>query len=452
MLAELIARSEESPAGLRWWDHGTNDQGLAQLYDRRNPLPLQYNETMGKWLAGLALAALATGCNYGAGAFQCERNDQCTGGRCEIDFGGFCSRPDPSCDSGRRFGDLSGDQSNQCVGGGSGQTPIDAAPDTPAPDATACFGTRLVQLCLDAAPTQAFTVDAATTLNTDSSPLCAHLQSGPNVCVVAATTIAINARLRATGIRPLVLLATTTITIPDAVDVGSHRGDAELGAGANSALCNPGTPPGVNGGGAGGSFTGTGGAGGSPNPGTPGAATATVAALRGGCAGQDGNGGNKGAKGNGGGAVYLIAGTSITVAGAINATGAGGGGGVNNSPGGGGGGGSGGMIGFDAPAVTLSGLLLASGGGGGEGSVTGQNGNPGADPLTTAPAPGGAGGANGGGSGGDGSAITIASPGSPGANAPTSGGGGGGGAGLIKVPANATLDGLQLSPLITPDA
>jgi hypothetical protein len=69
--------------------------------------------------------------------------------------------------------------------------------------------------------------------------------------------------------------------------------------------------------------------------------------LRGGCAGYDGGGGgNRGGRGHGGGAVYLFAGESIQIDGAINASG-GGGFGAGSGQDGGGGGGSGGLIAFD---------------------------------------------------------------------------------------------------------
>jgi hypothetical protein len=85
---------------------------------------------MGLWLRSAVLLVGVAACSpYGGGVFHCERDDQCSGGgTCEAD--GLCSFPDPQCDSGRRYGDLSGPASNKCVG----DTVIDGAIDAPAPD------------------------------------------------------------------------------------------------------------------------------------------------------------------------------------------------------------------------------------------------------------------------------------------------------------------------------
>ncbi len=428
---------------------------------------------MGKWLA-LAGVALTFGCNYGAGAFRCTNDNQCgAGGTCELD--NLCSSPSSTCPSGRVYSDLSGVLSGQCVGGippgtdGGGEVPIDASIDAPPvipPDATACFGTGIVRVCLVEPPTQPLTISDATIIDTSDNAVCAALlpgSTGGDYCVVAATTIAINNDLRATGSRPLVLLAIDSITSTggNIIDVGSHRdGDPntpETGAGADPASCNATTAPSNGGGGAGGTFAGAGGRGGNGNGsgaggGAPGLAVNPITELRGGCPGQTGASAvaaNAGTGGHGGGAVYLIAGTKIEIAGGINAAGEGGVGGIRNTSGGGGGG-AGGMIGFDAPLITVTSLLLANGGGGAEGS--GQNnasGDVGDDSTALGAAAGGAGSANTGGDGGAGSAGAAAGPGSPGASAAGGGGGGGGGAGLIKAPATATLGG-QVSPLSTP--
>jgi hypothetical protein len=347
----------------------------------------------------------------------------------------------------------------------------DAPPDAHVPvvpDAQTCFGTGLVKVCLAAAPTGTTTFTNAVTINTDSGP-CVSLASGGNinnVCVIAATVISVQATVRGTGTRPLVLLATDSIDIGalGVIDVGSHRNAAEeLGAGADSDQCIAGTTlPTVNlsgGGGAGGSFTSAGGAGGrggdnNNNSGIPGVAGGLAASVgfRGGCPGQDGAGTAKGVRGHGGGAVFLIAGNMINLQGSLLATGEGGAGaGANASSGGGGG--SGGMIGFDAPAVTGSGLLLASGGGGGGGAgVFATAAQSGLDPTSVDPASGGAASVNGG-AGGDGSPQGLRMPGDPGSVGRDSGtvanlgggGGGGGGAGSIKGPPSLT----NTSPTVT---
>jgi hypothetical protein len=344
-----------------------------------------------------------------------------------------------------------------------GDEVLDASPevDTPLPvDAQVCFGTTtLVRVCLESPPTKPLTISGPTQIDTADLRVCARTTSGAeNYCVLAGTDISITAPWRGVGPKPLVLIASGTITSTAAgvIDVGSHRarpiGAIEAGAGANFAGCDVGTAPAVSGGGAGGSFLGKGGNGATASVagttgGTSGARVNTVTELRGGCPGQDGAGGAPGLKGLGGGAVFLIAGTSITIAGAINAAGEGGGGGVTNLSGGGGGG-SGGMIGFDAPTIAVTSLLLASGGGGGEGSRETANGagGDGSDPTTTAPAAGGTSNDPVSGNGGKGSQAEIAGSGNNGGpgqlgNGGTrgAGGGGGGGAGIIIAPATATF-------------
>jgi len=427
---------------------------------------------MSKWLAVAAVVVVVAGCNYGAGAFNCTKDEQCSGGgTCELSYGGLCSFPADTadCPSGRRFGDLAGDRSGQCVDGqGSG----DGGIDMPGVDARTCFGTAIVQVCLASAPTQPLTISDQT-LDTGAPAMCATaVTGGDDYCVVVATTITISGTLRAIGPKPLVLIASDSITttVGGLIDASSRRsravGAPETGAGAdaNATICVAGTPATNRGGGAGGSFTGTGGTGGtgaSANAGTPGnAATPPITALRGGCPGQDGQA-TPGSAGHGGGAVYLIAGTKIDIGGdGINAGGeAGGGGTPGPSGGGGGGGGAGGMIGLDAPMimVTGTGSLVANGGGGGEGGSGGAAtaGANGTDAITTGPASGGNGSTGSGGNGGNGSAGAAAGAGmqgGPGTNAGGNnggGGGGGGGAGLIKTFGTANL-GSQISPAATP--
>jgi hypothetical protein len=66
--------------------------------------------------SAVVLAALATGCRPQS-SFECTVDAQCSKsnvqGTCEEN--GFCSFPDPTCPSGRRFGDLAGDLANMCV-------------------------------------------------------------------------------------------------------------------------------------------------------------------------------------------------------------------------------------------------------------------------------------------------------------------------------------------------
>jgi hypothetical protein len=417
-------------------------------------------------VVAIVAALLVTGCGQRQDAFPCTNDASCgVGGKCEPGFN-LCSFANSSCPTGRAFGDLGGANSGQCVG--STPPPPDASPDAP-PDAPLfCYGTGLVRVCFNAAPSNSLAIENPTTLNTDTgvsmgtSLTCVTpLSGGAGYCVVLATDISIDSSLRATGNKPLILVASGTITTGAPIDVGSHRGqNPETGAGADPAVCaTMGTPPTSGGGGAGGSFAGLGGVGGNGSGlaaggGVPGAVVGTLTAVRGGCPGQDGNAAaanDRGRLGHGGGAVFLIAGTKIDIQAAINAAGEGATPGDKNTAGGGGGG-AGGMIGFDAPMISAiaTALILANGGGGAEGSGTGNNaGAPGADSTTTAAAVGGNNASVTGGDGGNGSTGAAAGPGLPGGPGTGGGGGGGGGAGLIKAPATATL-GTNISPLPTP--
>jgi hypothetical protein len=351
---------------------------------------------------------------------------------------------------------------------------VDGAAIDAVVDAAPCFGGGVVRVCVASPPAQPLTIAAPTTIDTGQALACATVTSD-GYCVIAATEVMISSTLRATGPRPLVLVASGSITVTTTgiLDVGSHRNATpELGAGADFSGCDAGVLPvtaTTAGGGAGGSFAGAGGNGGTGwngtgTGGTAGLAVSAVDRLRGGCPGQKGAVStmshqptpDAGARGHGGGAVYLIAGSRIDVQGAINAAGEGGGATPSsNAACGGGGGGSGGMIGLDAPMITNTGLILASGGGGGGGASDGNAvGTAGADPTATTAATGGHGGAGTGGPGGTGSARTSAatSGADGGIEASVSigaGGGGGGGAGLIRAPAAASL-GSNLSPVPAP--
>lgn len=439
-----------------------------------------------------ALVAGLCGCSpFGGGAFRCETDADCAGGpsagRCETALG-FCSFEDSSCQSGYRYGTASGAQSGVCVGE---EVPIDGPmpPDDGDPsidmppniDARTCFGTPH-EICLMTLPSGPRTLP--TTIDTDQD--CDQVESpagGVPLCVVSGAQVTID-NTRAEGSRPLVIVATETITITGNLDVSSRRNQTP-GAGANSAACQRNAIDGEDdgGGGGGGGGGGFGAAGGSAGlgdtnrsngggagteaTGGTGGAMSISAFIRGGCRGGDGgstngnNGGsgqgtNHGVGSNGGGAVYLIANTSITIqaSGAIYASGGGGDGGDTTS-GAGGGGGSGGLIGLDAPTITAMGIIAANGGGGGggAGNTDGGNGGDGAQPGVTATwnqrAAGGTGGAQNpsantpGGQGGvTGNLAGEVSPASPGGS-----GGGGGGVGVIWV--HGTLTGTQVSPPTT---
>jgi hypothetical protein len=337
----------------------------------------------------------------------------------------------------------------------------DGGDDSGTPNGPRCFGS-FVTVCfttLADVPTKSVMVLDDLPIDTGSWSMCdQHNDQMTKYCVVAGTsfTLSPSKTIRAYGSKPLVLLSTSTMTLPalSTVDVSSNRLNDSTdpkakGAGANPAACatNAGTPPEMAGGGYGGSFGGKGGDGErlSGAQATSGIAAAALSApptlLRGGCSG--GNGDNTGgAGGSGGGVVALIATTSILLDGTINASGAGG----HGSPAtksGGGGGGSGGMIVLDSPSITGTagtGPLFANGGSGGQGGTGGgapATGDDGTEPAAPSTAATGGNNTTGrdGGSGGTGSSGTRligTNAGNTPAGPNGGGGGGGGGAGFIR--------------------
>jgi hypothetical protein len=305
---------------------------------------------------------------------------------------------------------------------------------------------------------------------------------GRQLCVIVAGTIFVDGSFPAIGSRPLVLVAADQITVSNVLDVSSTWG-GRSGAGNQSSLCTTpsegGFDSGGGGGGAGGSFSTKGGDGGtgdtnnnhppagSPPGGAAGNAQAVPTFLRGGCQGSKGGEGDAandgtsvgGPPGLGGGAVALVAGTRISVPGAIYASGSGGGttagdGSCATNNGGyeqgGGGGGAGGMILLEAPTIDVPGKIAANGGAGGGGGGC-RGGQPGGDGSTTSwntRATGGAGDtANGGDAGGSGSTINMIDQ-LTGTDASAGAGGGGGGLGVVwKL---GTVTGSMISPAPIP--
>jgi hypothetical protein len=332
------------------------------------------------------------------------------------------------------------------------------------PDASFCYGTLVTQ-CYEAPPTGALMLTGSVDTMTDARCETVTQPTGPEVCAISGATIVIDAAgLIATGGRPLFLIGAETITVQGVLDVASRQGMRE-GAGANPAAC-PTTTPGGNGrhggGGAGGSFGTRGGFGGlgggaSGEGGSAGTAVAAqqVTFLRGGCAGATGGNGMvamPGTGGAGGGAVYLAAGTSITIFGGIQASGAGAPATpANSGSSGGGGGGAGGFIGLESPMINVLGPIVANGGAGAEGGGETAAGAQGADGNAIDTAALGGTGATEGGAGGAGSVgttnPTAGGPGTAGTNQHGGGGGGGGGAGIVWV--KGTLDGTMFSPPAT---
>jgi hypothetical protein len=255
----------------------------------------------------------------------------------------------------------------------------------------------------------------------------------------------------ATGMKPLVVIATDTIVIHGKLDVSSdHLG--QIGAGAGTGICtaeNGASETLGGGGGAGGSFGGKGGNGGDVN--TAGGAvagsvaTAPPPTLMAGClggAGADYSGAGISGGGFSGGAVYLMAQNQIQLenGSSVLAVGAAGQGG-NASGGGAGGGGSGGMIVFDTmqivgcppgPSGCLAIPIVVAHGGGGGGGASSVPGQPGKETTSISGASGGTGASMGGSSSSDTSVSGFS--GAP-VN-PTMGGfggaGGGGGDGFIR--------------------
>jgi len=323
------------------------------------------------------------------------------------------------------------------------------------PDATPfslCFAT----------PSNTVTINAA--LNTDTSPLCsatppiAGWTGQPSSCFVVAQTINVSGASVVTGTRPLVLFASGNITVSASIDAASHRGGttgpaANTGCGAYTDA--PAASSTGGGGGAGGTFRTVGGDGGQGNGaggsgGTAVAVGSTPTTLRGGCAGQkgaDGSTANGHTGGAGGGAVYVVAGGTLTVNTGItiNVSGAGADA-LTGAYAGGGGGGSGGMLVMIANTYSTSGAqFMANGGGGSRGGDSNDAGADGFDPVTTSATAGGAGGTSGtgGGVGGRGFGTTTATEAGANGGAGNAGGGGGGGGGYIR--SSAALTGATVS-------
>ena len=350
---------------------------------------------------------------------------------------------------------------------------IDAMVDAPAPQIDApstCVGAGNYTVCLDTElPTSPATVP--TTVDTDSQVTCLHLQpvgwvenGQPPACFIAGTTVSISSGVAAHGSRPLVIVATDTLTLSALLEAAGKRDTpTPIPAGYNAAACPAFTTAPVasatgGGGAAGGSFmtfSGNGAPGdNSTNAGgvAAGASSAPLV-LRAGCGGQTGadgdTAGNGAPGGNGGGSIYLVAGNTLvlTATAQINVSG-GGGGSTGGHFSGGGGGGSGGMLVLYAPTFTITAgaKLAANGGGGGAGdtSMNTTNATRGADGSVSSPTVQANGGTGPGGAGGKGFAVgNTAQAGTTGV-AGAGGGGGGGSSGYVQ--ANHALNNAVVSP------
>ena len=304
------------------------------------------------------------------------------------------------------------------------------------------------------------TIDAGGSAVAADVLVATQLDGATPVMVIAGLDITIpeGTTLVVTGSRPLALVAYGTLTVDGTIDASAElvRGGPGAGIGCADGAGVDGTTmvatnslPGGTGGG-GGAYSTDGGAGAyvSPvpvaAPTTPGGEQRTDQALiplRGGCSGGRGGVADsnqaRADSGAGGGAIELVAGTSITIRGIVSTSG-GGGAGATEPGGGGAGGGAGGAILIHSPSLVLGGAILSSNGGaGGEGRRDTAPGMPGADGAidSASPATGGSGAA--GGNGGPGAVGTAdggdGDAGVGSANDTAGGGGGGGGAGRIHV-------------------
>jgi hypothetical protein len=232
-----------------------------------------------------------------------------------------------------------------------------------------------------------------------------------------------------TGTSALAIVASDTIELTGNLRANGAFTSAAPGA-QETGICVGGV--GQLGGGGGGNAT-MGGNGGKslatsiPAPG--GAAVTSFEPLVGGCRGgnqTDTSGNTIAIGGGGGGAIQLVAGTSIEIAGTINV---GAGGGASAA-----GGGSGGLIILQSPHVTLTGGLYANGGGGGACDSSGADATADLTPASGAGPCGNLALRGHGGSGGTGTAQCGPANESPIA------GGGGGAVGRVQVMTEGTFD------------
>jgi len=249
----------------------------------------------------IALALAVPACSpFGAGAFHCERDDQCVDGAragyCEEPVG-FCAFDDSGCDSGRRFGASSGSVADQCVDATNLQVDAGTGDATSTVDAdfTGCYGHGALVVCpVESVPAGgAVSIGVARLVDTTAgSSDCIALRApgALDVCVIAGAPLSLGAAITATGPRPLVFLADGDLTVGSLIDLASQREYGYIAAGATHTppTCSAGQNA-IGGGGAGGSY-GTAGADGGIN--MPGAIAQTAGPVEpdlvvaGGCPGS----------------------------------------------------------------------------------------------------------------------------------------------------------------------
>lgn len=156
-----------------------------------------------------SVAALTGTASCGQSSFVCQANEQCGSGQCELT--GFCSFADVLCKSGRRYGDLAGDDlAGTCVGV---DTETDSPPttsdDAGPPDSSGGPGDTLAGLDdtsdgsdTDAPTTSATdpTTDTQTDSDTGVGARCGDgVVSGDEACDAGQATRACNAWCQVPG-------------------------------------------------------------------------------------------------------------------------------------------------------------------------------------------------------------------------------------------------------------
>lgn len=115
----------------------------------------------GRAVVALVFASVGAGCSpFGGGAFSCTESAQCgADGICEMN--GLCSFPDGTCDSGRSYGQASGDLAGVCVGDEppDARVPVDGGPDGPPGIDAAIDATPPAPFCDPTDPTQRLCLD-----------------------------------------------------------------------------------------------------------------------------------------------------------------------------------------------------------------------------------------------------------------------------------------------------
>ena len=120
-----------------------------------------------------------------------------------------------------------------------------------------CIGSNSFALCIEA-PQASVMLPAM--LDSDGSALCLQSQPAswkangqPDACIITGTTISATSTT-VTGGRPLVLVASDSISVSQLLDTSSHYNAGSTGPGADPASCTTGLAPGSGGGGGGASF------------------------------------------------------------------------------------------------------------------------------------------------------------------------------------------------------